>query len=237
MANIKWIFFDCMETVIEVKIIPDAKKYSEWAYAGSGQEKYWKDSLEFAREFEKAIAELKEKYQPLQEYELRERFAWMVDRVPGIGESKKKEIIRALFQNYWANYRANCYIGSQIPAILQQLGQNFKLGVVSNFKISGGVEELLRYFDLDKYFHFIITSIGVGWSKPHPWIYQEALQKAGVKPEEVVFVGDNYDCDYWGPRRQGLHSVLLDQNDYYPGEKYRVKNLGEVKRLVQNFSP
>ena len=44
----------------------------------------------------------------------------------------------------------------------------------------------------------IVTSAEVGVEKPDPAVFHAALTKAGVKPEEAVYVGDDYNNDVQG---------------------------------------
>jgi putative hydrolase of the HAD superfamily len=71
--------------------------------------------------------------------------------------------------------------------------------------VPGHVERLR----LGHRFDHIHTSIDHGYRKPHPSIYRSALEAAGVPANEVLFVGDNPDCDYHGPRRLGMQAVLV----------------------------
>jgi putative hydrolase of the HAD superfamily len=71
--------------------------------------------------------------------------------------------------------------------------------------VPGHVERLR----LGHRFERIHTSIDHGFRKPHPSIYRSALDAAGVPAAAVLFVGDNPDCDYHGPRRLGMQAVLV----------------------------
>jgi len=55
---------------------------------------------------------------------------------------------------------------------------------------------------------FRILSSELGWRKPHPAIYAAALAKAGVRPEEALFVGDRPLEDVQGPARLAIAGVL-----------------------------
>lgn len=83
-----------------------------------------------------------------------------------------------------------------------------KLAIVSN------TEETVTSHDLDELglgnqVDAIVLSSAVGVKKPEPRIFHIALQKLGVLAPECVFIGDDYECDYLGPRRAGLRSLLL----------------------------
>jgi FMN phosphatase YigB (HAD superfamily) len=53
-----------------------------------------------------------------------------------------------------------------------------------------------------------ISAADVGFLKPHPAIFQAALDKLGVTVEEAIFVGDNPIADIAGAQGAGLKAVL-----------------------------
>lgn len=53
-----------------------------------------------------------------------------------------------------------------------------------------------------------ISAADVGYLKPHPAIFQAALDGLGVTPPEAVFVGDNPVADIAGAQSAGLQAVL-----------------------------
>ncbi|MEM3011015.1 MAG: HAD-IA family hydrolase, partial [Candidatus Bathyarchaeia archaeon] len=52
-------------------------------------------------------------------------------------------------------------------------------------------------------------SAEVGWRKPHPKIFQEALRRLGAKAEETVFVGDNPIDDVQGAKNVGMKAIFI----------------------------
>ena len=54
---------------------------------------------------------------------------------------------------------------------------------------------MLKAFDLRKYFQAIIESAVVGVRKPDPKIFALGVEALGLKPEEVLVVGDSYKKD------------------------------------------
>ena len=74
--------------------------------------------------------------------------------------------------------------------VLEELqAKGLPLGIVSNFRKT--LPDLCRKVGIADYFDFIIASEEVGISKPDPRILHMALQKAQVKPNEAVYVGDH----------------------------------------------
>ena len=56
-------------------------------------------------------------------------------------------------------------------------------------------------------FEFIIATSEYMFRKPNKRIFQLALEKAELNPEDVWYVGDNYECDVVGARNAGIFPV------------------------------
>lgn len=99
--------------------------------------------------------------------------------------------------------------------LLQSLRErgNF-LGVISNS--IGTMEQQLQRVGLAAHFDTILDSAIVGVEKPHPEIFQMALERAGVSAREALFVGDTYATDVGGAQLAGLTGVLIDRVRAYP---------------------
>lgn len=218
MSELKCILFDCMETVVDVMKIPDIRMYCAFAYFGSGYEELWRDFDSFIEDYNYARMKLEEDKLDYREYNLFDRFNFMVKQKLS-SHVQIKEVTSAISANYWKNYKANCYVDNEVKAVLSELQSKYKCGIVSNFMVEGGIEELLNEFNIARYFDFVVTSINVGWRKPHREIYDTALKLSKVKKEEMLFIGDDYICDYIGPKEFGFDAVLLDKKN--ENGKYR----------------
>jgi len=89
----------------------------------------------------------------------------------------------------------------------------YKLAIVSNAE--GQVEADAKRFGLARYFDVIIDSHIVGVAKPDPRIFQIALERLGVRPDEARFAGDIYSIDVEGARAAGIEARLIDQHQRY----------------------
>ena len=87
------------------------------------------------------------------------------------------------------------------------------VGAVSNWVWN--LPELLHALDLVRKFDFIAASARIGFEKPHPRIFEWALNQAGVPPEAVIHVGDHVDADVEGARAVGIQGVLIDRAGRY----------------------
>jgi putative hydrolase of the HAD superfamily len=63
-----------------------------------------------------------------------------------------------------------------------------------------------------------ISSAWVGVRKPHPLIFDAALQAVGAAADEAVFVGDNWVADVEGPLAAGIRPVHIWRHEEHPGD-------------------
>lgn len=122
--------------------------------------------------------------------------------------------IQASDQSYTADWSAGICYPSGTLDVLRQLGDRFTLAVVSNTHDVDLVQTHLRAMGADHFFTTVITSIDVGRRKPHPAIYQAALDALDISPADALFVGDTYLADYVGPERLGIRSFLIDPDSH-----------------------
>jgi len=89
--------------------------------------------------------------------------------------------------------------------------EGYCLGIISNS--DGRVESQLLETGLRERFSFVIDSFVVKCEKPDPEIFLMALDKSGLSPNEVLFVGDFVNIDYVGAKRVGMSAVIIDPLD------------------------
>jgi HAD superfamily hydrolase (TIGR01509 family) len=90
--------------------------------------------------------------------------------------------------------------------------QGVRLACVSNAFMGAAVlDQIMAERGLGNYLDFTVSSCELGYRKPHPAIYQAALDKAGIAGAEAVFVGDRLDADIEGPSKLGMRTVLTWQ--------------------------
>jgi putative hydrolase of the HAD superfamily len=85
-----------------------------------------------------------------------------------------------------------------------------KLGIVTN-GYESDLEKILPKLSLQVSFDVLVAADTIGKKKPDPEIFLYAVRMLGVKPNEVVFVGDEYEIDYIGAKEAGLIPILFQQ--------------------------
>lgn len=91
--------------------------------------------------------------------------------------------------------------------VLEKLRKNYEMVLVSNFY--GNIRTVLKEFGLDVFFKDIVESAEVGIRKPDPRIFEMGVQRLGLRPDEVVVVGDSFRKDVVPAKEAGCHAVWL----------------------------
>jgi putative hydrolase of the HAD superfamily len=98
------------------------------------------------------------------------------------------------------------YVERNRPLLLSLSGC-YDLGIVSNFY--GNLDKVCEDLGIRDLFPCIIDSSCEGVLKPDARIFQAALDRMGVRPEEAVFVGDNPGRDMVGAKGVGMPHIWL----------------------------
>ena len=86
--------------------------------------------------------------------------------------------------------------------------KGIRTGVISNISyaqsaVAGRINRMLP----GNSFEFIITSSNYIFRKPNRRIFDLALEKAGLNPDETWYIGDQYECDIKGALNAGIFPV------------------------------
>jgi len=93
------------------------------------------------------------------------------------------------------------------------------MGVVSNSSFAGpSLEAELEAQGIRRFFRFVISSADYGVRKPDPIIFEVALRRLGMQPDQVWFAGDNITYDIVGARRAGIFPVAINNRKAIPEE-------------------
>lgn len=157
------------------------------------------------------------------EYRTRTREAWrhgratliaphlgtiLVEAVAACGSSAAMEDLLRVY-----DWRAipGTRLFPEVPEMLSLIREKgIQMAIVTNAHqpmrardVEIGEHGLLEYFPECR-----ISAADAGLLKPHPMIFQMALDQLGVKAHEAVFVGDNPVADISGPQGIGIKTVL-----------------------------
>ena len=118
---------------------------------------------------------------------------------------KDAEAAAAAVARYCDDYARRCV--DEARPVLAALSERYPLVLVSNFY--GNVDEVLRAYDLRRYFRGVIESAVVGVRKPDARIFMLGVVALGLKPDEVLVVGDSLRKDILPARSLGCRTAWI----------------------------
>ena len=129
---------------------------------------------------------------------------------------------------------ANYALFDDVPPALDALDRaGATIGIVSNFEV--WLEDLLGRLGVRERFAVRVISGIEGIEKPDPAIYRLALDRAGVRAEEAVFVGDNPEFDVEPAAAIGMTPVLIDRRERHPSfAGLRVTDLRDLAAVLED---
>jgi HAD superfamily hydrolase (TIGR01509 family) len=121
--------------------------------------------------------------------------------------------------------------------LLQALARQHCLAVVSNFDYSPTALGILDAAGVRDLFSAIVVSDEVGWRKPRPDIFHEALRRTGVEAHGTLFVGDRIDIDVAGAHGVGMDAAWINPDrEALPAglapPKHEIRDLAELEAIV-----
>ncbi len=153
-------------------------------------------------------------------------------------------ILRAALDAKYAITQRNWHLEMDAHATLRALKlEGYQLALISNAGDDPDVQTLIDTNQLRHYFSFIRTSAASGYRKPHRHMFEEALKKTGLFPQQCVMVGDTLDADIKGANALGIYSIWINKHankntktlvDIHP--KAVIQELSELPELLHKLS-
>ena len=232
MTKLKLLTFDITNTIIKVSGTP-GYHYSKIAKLHGVNT----DHKLVYKSFRRAWTEKNEEMPNFGIHNGITAYEWWFDVVKrsfgGAGYEIEPKLLKRIFAHLYEHYKEKntweVYPRShQVLSSLKDKG--LILGVISNF--DERLEGVLSEHDLLKYFEFVVTSIKVGYWKPHPRIFQIALELGKCYPHEGAHVGDNIITDFNGAHNVGMRAFLLHTPEQelkdLPEERYILRDIHDI---------
>ncbi len=115
----------------------------------------------------------------------------------------------------------------EVLEALQRRGM--AIGLISNAFPSA--RRIMEKLDLTRWFNHLVLSCEYTCAKPCLEIYRYALNCAGLKPEEALFVDDRPKFTE-GAARAGMRVKLLDRDGLFPSEQDKIDHLRGLPAMI-----
>jgi putative hydrolase of the HAD superfamily len=202
-SGIRAIFFDAVGTLIH----PEPPAPTVYAAVGRRHGSRLTEP-EIAARFLAAFArhDAQDMAAGLRTSEHRERQRWR-DVVGEVLDdvSDKERCFEELFGHFG---RPEAWRGEPgIEDVLNDLRHSYVVGVASNY--DARLHSVLRGLPQFRRVQHVIISSEVGWRKPAPQFFRALCVRVGLRPGEMLFVGDDPVNDYGGATAAGLSAALI----------------------------
>jgi len=152
------------------------------------------------------------------------------DRRPVSGFLEKFE------SDYWETVNDRSRIFPEAESVLANLAGRYHLALITNTQgqKNAGTHRISQFPKLEQYFEVIVVAGEQGIPpKPDPIPFQLCLEKLGIKPDESVYVGDDWRIDIRGAGDMGMHPVWLKHETVQRNWPSMETNVPVIHRLDQ----
>ena len=159
------------------------------------------------------------------------RYLRLKDTFEELNYKVEDELINKLADDYIANLSTYNHLIKNALEILNYLKPKYKLHIITN-----GFEEVQKAkiinSNIQHFFIHIINSDMAGVKKPHPAIFELALNKANIDPKNTVMIGDSLEADIIGAKNVGMNTILFDFYKNFNHNDFVVNDLLEIKSYL-----
>lgn len=170
----------------------------------------------------------------------------MVEAVEAQGAAAGRFTAENLLNAYGWQAVPGTRLFDEVPAVMATIKQHgIKTAIVTNAAQPMALRDveieqhrLLQYFPDCR-----LSAADAGVLKPHPGIFQMALDHLGVQPHEAVFVGDNPIADIAGAQGVGMQAVFRVTSPMQPMlsglivPDAAINNLEELLPILDGWFP
>lgn len=145
-------------------------------------------------------------------YTAAERIRWMLDRLNVERPADCEHIAKACAA---VDDALLCYPPALLPGAgdtLEALARRYTLAITSDtgFASSRAQDRLLEHDGIQSLFAVRTYSMDVGHAKPRPEPFLATINALGLRPHEILHVGDNERTDVRGALAMGMRAIRLD---------------------------
>ena len=131
-----------------------------------------------------------------------------------------------------------------IPGIkkaLEVISPHYICCVASNAGDSNAeiMELALNRVNIDKYFKHFFTSRELGVSKPNPDFFNQLVNKLKLRPDECIFVGNDYEKDIVPAKAVGLYTVWFSEKGMsgtFTDADYSIHSMNKLYEVIMNLN-
>ena len=205
MHNIRCVLFDLGWTLVK----PSS---GDWTFTNAFQKMFpagtygsWTEPR-WQQAFRKAYVPLQENpYMKDVSEQIRRYTSFFLQLVREAGYEIRPADARYLAEDISCNDE-NMYLIETAEETLRKLKEEgYRIGVISD--TWPNIESQLRHLGIDQYFDQLTYSYRLGCSKPDPAMFEDAVNKAGMAADQILFI-DDLARNLAAAEKTGMHAAL-----------------------------
>ena len=205
MSSIKGIIFDYVGTIDTDGIHWGELIWGEYQAAGVDidRQTYRDAYVHGERSLAKApIIEPTDTFRTLLAKKMKLQFDYLREIMPDkeLSREKEEEIAQRCYGRVLATLE-------RTRAIVKELAMHYPMVLVTNFY--GNMPVVLEEFSLNNIFNSIVESSVVGLRKPDPALFALGVNSLGLKPQDIVVIGDSYRKDIYPSASLGCRTIWI----------------------------
>ena len=148
---------------------------------------------------------------------------------------KPFKYIDVLYNLYWNTILENMKLNEGVLELFEYLKKNnIKISICSNLTTHIQIRKI-NQLKIEKYVDYIITSEELGVEKPSSKMFQNVLDYFDFKSDEMLFIGDDYECDILGANNVGIKSILFGKpKDSYEHYNNYIESFNQLLEYLVN---
>ncbi|MBR5290795.1 MAG: HAD family hydrolase [Erysipelotrichaceae bacterium] len=133
---------------------------------------------------------------------------------------------------YWTTISGSVvYLFDDVIEVITYLKDKYRLAILTNGS-PVSQRRKLESTGILNLFELSVVSGEVGIDKPDPRIFDVMCDRLNVKPEECLYIGDNYVNDVLGARNAGWNAIYLNRLHLESDESQMIDSLKKLKKIL-----
>ena len=196
-------------------------------------------SGEFEQAFSEARSQVQDRLKGMASSHSRLLYIQRMLEIMGLGS----QVLLALDfeQTYWRTFLSNAILFDDVKNLLEDF-KRLKIPVSIVTDLTAQIQfRKMVYFELERYFDYIVTSEEVAFDKPHQAPFNMAVEKMKAHGKNIWMIGDNHINDILGAKEsigattlQKIHpGTPVGTGEYAPDASF--ENYSELRILIKEI--
>ena len=157
------------------------------------------------------------------------RYGRLKDTFDRLDYTISDEVIHRLSEEYIQELPLNNHLYEGTIELLTYLQPNYRLHIITN-GFQSVQDGKLNNSGIGKFFQTVTNSETAGVKKPHPMIFEKAMERAGTLPEQSIMIGDCLEADVQGALDVGMSAIFFNEFEVeVPNGITAVTHLSQLK--------